>query len=432
MAGTAVIEPLENDEEVALKGVIIGRTRVDARKDVTPEIERQVQDLLDRGVIEPSESPRAANIVLVKKKDCSKRLCVDNRDLNEVTIRDAYPIPRIDETLDALGSAKWFSTLDLSSGYWKVALDPDAQEKTSFIVRNGLYKWKVMPFGLTNAPATFERLMEKVMKGLQWEILLIYLDDVSVYGRTVEEEIEPLNVTLSRLRGAHLKTKAQQVSFVLQGGQEKVTAYFSRELNEAERNYCVARQELLALITGLKQFRQYLPLSNGSFTSVTQKGNWPDGLNRSPSMTFTSNAYQAGTTLMRMDCLARNVSSVEDRRGRRYWNPEHSTCTSFAGAVIPIEQDYSQRTWDVQLPFATSAYRSRPNETTSESPNMMMLGREARLPIDLTTITVGDEDEEEPEDYAAALRRRMTRPGQEQVPPITTADATTNHHQIAK
>ena len=171
------------------------------------EIDRQVQDLLDRGVIEPSESPWAANIVLVKKKDGTKRLCVDYRNLNEVTIKDAYPIPRIDETLDALGSAKWFSTLDLSSGYWQVALDEEAQDKTSFIVRNGLYRWKVMPFGLTNAPATFERLMEKVLKGLQWEVLLVYLDDIIVYGRSVEEEIHRLRLTFSRLRDANLKLK---------------------------------------------------------------------------------------------------------------------------------------------------------------------------------------------------------------------------------
>ena len=86
-----------------------------------------------------SNSPWAAN-VLVRKKDGTKRLCIDYRQLNEVTIKDAYPIPRIDETIDALGKAKWFSTLDLSSGYWQVALDDDAQEKSTFVVRNGLYK----------------------------------------------------------------------------------------------------------------------------------------------------------------------------------------------------------------------------------------------------------------------------------------------------
>ena len=111
------------------------------------EINRQVKELEERGVIEPSNSPWAANVVLVRKKDGTKRLCIDYRQLNEVTIKDAYPIPRIDETIDALGKAKWFSTLDLSSGYWQVALDEDAQEKSTFVVRNGLYKWKVMPFG---------------------------------------------------------------------------------------------------------------------------------------------------------------------------------------------------------------------------------------------------------------------------------------------
>ena len=158
-------------------------------------------------MIEPSNSPWAANVVLVRKKDGTKRLCIDYRQLNEVTIKDAYPIPRIDETIDALGKAKWFSTLDLSSGYWQVALDEDAQEKSTFVVRNGLYKWKVMPFGLANAPATFERLMERVMRGLQWEILLIYLDDIIVFGKTIEEEIQRLRITFSRLRGAGLKLK---------------------------------------------------------------------------------------------------------------------------------------------------------------------------------------------------------------------------------
>ena len=137
----------------------------------------------------------------------SFRLCVNYRGLNRVTIKDAYPVPRIDETLDALTGAEWFSTLDLASGYWQVALDEDAARKSAFVVRNGLYQWRCMPFGLCNAPATFERLMDRVMAGLQWDILLIYLDDVIVFGKTVEEEIKRLRVVLSRLREAGLKLK---------------------------------------------------------------------------------------------------------------------------------------------------------------------------------------------------------------------------------
>ena len=99
------------------------------------EIQRQVSDLEKRGVIVPSDSPWAANVVLV-----DKRFCVDYRKLNAVTIKDAYPVPRIDETFDALSGAKWFSTLDLASGYWQVALDEDASQKSAFVVRNGLYQ----------------------------------------------------------------------------------------------------------------------------------------------------------------------------------------------------------------------------------------------------------------------------------------------------
>ncbi len=132
---------------------------------------------------------------------------MDYRKLNAVTIKDAYPVPRIDETFDALNGAKWFTTLDLASGYWQVALDEDASQKSTFVVRNGLHRWKCMPFGLCNAPATFERLVEKVMAGLQWDILLVYLDDVIVFGRTVTETLHRLRAVLDRLRHARLKLK---------------------------------------------------------------------------------------------------------------------------------------------------------------------------------------------------------------------------------
>jgi hypothetical protein len=147
------------------------------------EIDRQVENLLERGLIEESDSPWASPIVLVKKKDGSQRMCVDYRKLNSFTIKDAFPIPRIDDTLDSLAGAAWFSTLDMSSGYWQVEMTEEAAEKSSFVVRDGLYKWKVMPFGLCNAPATFERLMEKVLSGLHWEVALIYLDDVIVFAK---------------------------------------------------------------------------------------------------------------------------------------------------------------------------------------------------------------------------------------------------------
>ena len=132
--------------------------------------------MLQNDVIKPSTSPWASSVVLIHKKDGSTRMCIDYRKLNAVTRKDAYPLPRIDDALNALSGSKWFSTLDLISGYWQVEKGKTDQEKSAFCTSEGLFEFKVMPFGLCNAPATFERLMDLVLAGLQWSTRLVYLD----------------------------------------------------------------------------------------------------------------------------------------------------------------------------------------------------------------------------------------------------------------
>ena len=131
-----------------------------------PIIDEHVDKMLANDICEPSYGPWASNVVLVKKSDGTLRFCIDYRQLNNLTVKDSYPLPRIDTCFDALGDAKFFSTLDLRQGYWQVENDPETADKTTFITRKGAFKFKVLPFGLSNAPAVFQRLMNLVMRGL--------------------------------------------------------------------------------------------------------------------------------------------------------------------------------------------------------------------------------------------------------------------------
>lgn len=176
------------------------------------EVQSLVDKMLSDGVIEESSSPWSSPVVLVTKKDGTTRFCVDYRKLNDVTKKDSYPLPRIDDTLSTLAGSQWFSTLDLKSGYWQVGIHEQDKEKTAFSTGTGLYHFNVMPFGLCNAPATFERLMEIVLRGLTWKTCLVYLDDVMVMGKTFDEHLDNLREVFSRISKAHLKLNPKKCS----------------------------------------------------------------------------------------------------------------------------------------------------------------------------------------------------------------------------
>ena len=153
------------------------------------------------GAIRKSFSPWASVVVLVRKKDWGLRLCIDLHKLNKHTVKDGYALPRIDDTLDCLHGAVWFSTLDLKSGYWQVELEEEAKPLTAFTMDPlGFWECKRMSFGLTNAPATFQRLMESCLGELHLSRCIIYLDDIIVFSRTPEEHLVRLKAVFNKIR----------------------------------------------------------------------------------------------------------------------------------------------------------------------------------------------------------------------------------------
>ena len=180
------------------------------------EIEKTVNELIESHVIVPSKSNWASNIVPVRKKDGTIRVCVDFRDLNDRTVKDCYPVPRIDDTIDKFNEIKEFSTLDCFAGYYQVLLHESDRHKTAFTTPFGLFEYVRMPFGLCNAPATFQRLMDQVLNGLIGSFCLVYLDDVIVYSKTKREHLEHLRIVFDRLRKNFLKLKRSKCHFMKQ------------------------------------------------------------------------------------------------------------------------------------------------------------------------------------------------------------------------
>jgi len=173
----------------------------------TNELKKQLTDLLKKGYIQPSTSPFGAPVLFVHKKDGTLRLCVDYRALNKNTIKNRYPLPRIEDLMDRLVGAKYFTKIDLYSGYHQIRIKEADTSKTAFRTRYGHYEFLVLPFGLTNAPATFMTLMNDVFREFLDDFVIVYLDDILIYSKTREEHLQHLHQVLQTLRKHHLYAK---------------------------------------------------------------------------------------------------------------------------------------------------------------------------------------------------------------------------------
>ncbi|MCH90079.1 gag-pol polyprotein, partial [Trifolium medium] len=179
------------------------------------ELKKQLEELLEKKFIRPSVSPWGAPVLLVKKKEGSMRLCIDYRQLNKVTIKNKYPLPRIDDLMDQLMGACVFNKIDLRSGYHQIRVKAEDISKTAFRTRYGHYEYSVMPFGVTNAPGVFMEYMNRIFHPFLDKFVVVFIDDILIYSKSEEEHVEHLRIVLEVLREKKLYAKLSKCEFWL-------------------------------------------------------------------------------------------------------------------------------------------------------------------------------------------------------------------------
>jgi len=229
-------------------------------------IAKEVQRQRDLGVIEPSSAEWVFPVVLVPKPDGAMRFCVDYRQLNEVTVRDVYPLPRMDDCIDFLGDAKVYSTLDCNSGYWKIPVADEDRDKTTFVCHEGAYRYIRLPFCLSNAPENFQRAIDIILGGLKWKSCLVYLDDITVFSQSAGEHVEQLREVFAALHGAGVSLKAkkchlfqEEVEYlvhVVGRGQLQVQNMNIRGLKEASPPRC--KKDLRSFLGMCNVYRRFV------------------------------------------------------------------------------------------------------------------------------------------------------------------------------
>ncbi|HRO65872.1 MAG TPA: reverse transcriptase family protein, partial [Candidatus Dojkabacteria bacterium] len=241
---------------------------------IANEIKKTISQLLGDGLIEKSTSSWSFPVVVVKKADGTYRFCVNYSKLTEKTIKDAYPLPRIDDTLDQLHGAKYFTVCDASSGFWQIPIAENDKEKLAFVTTFGTYQWKVMPFGFTNAPAVFQRAIQETLDGELFLRCLVYIDDICIYSKTFEQHIKDILIVFDKLNQHNWKLKLKKCQFaqleieylghVITENQIKVHPKNIDKVRNMKRPNCI--KDIQGFLGSINYYRRFIP----NLTELTQ------------------------------------------------------------------------------------------------------------------------------------------------------------------
>ena len=254
------------------------------------ELKTQLQELLDKGFIRPSVSPWGASVLFVKKKDGTLRMCIDYRQINRVTVKNKYPLPRIEDLFHQLRGASVFSKIDLRSGYYQLRVKEVDVPKTAFRTRYGHYEFLVMPFGLTNAPAAFMDLMNRVFRPYLDQFVVVFIDDILVYSKDAQEHEHHLRIVLQTLRENQLFAKLSKCEFWLKevsflghiGSAEGIRVdpvKIEAVVNWKPLRNVTEVRSFLGLVGYYRRFLQGFSVIASSLTRLLQKGvkfEWDD------------------------------------------------------------------------------------------------------------------------------------------------------------
>ncbi|XP_077222057.1 uncharacterized protein LOC143855887 [Tasmannia lanceolata] len=332
------------------------------------ELKKQLQELLDKGFIRPSVSPWGAPVLFVKKKDGSMRLCIDYRELNNVTIKNKYPLPRIDDLFDQLQGAMYFSKIDLRSGYHQLKVKKEDVPKTAFRTRYGHYEFIVMPFGLTNAPAVFMDLMNRVFHDYLDKFVVVFIDDILVYSKSREKHEEHLKIVLQTLRQKKLYakfSKCDREGISVDPAKTKAVEEWQRPTTATKI------QSFLGLAGYYRRFVENFARLANPLTKLTRKG---------VKFIWTKECEESFQTLKKRLVSAPVLALPPGKANVVADALSRKTSGTLARMLTTQKHLLQEGNWDQHLPLVEFSYNNSYHSSIESAPYEALYGKKCRTP----------------------------------------------------